>query len=149
MRHLVVQTGSAIIEIGAANGAISRQAVSLAQAAPALFTSNAQGTGAPAALATRDGALFREVGNPDGTPNPVGVGDYLVLFGTGFRNAPRGWVEVTLDGQPVPLLYVGPQGTYEGLDQLNLQIPPGLKGLVDLVLSVNGKAAPRVQIRVD
>ncbi|MGA1368604.1 MAG: hypothetical protein ACO394_08820 [Blastocatellia bacterium] len=144
-----VQTGSAIIEIGAANGAISRQAVSLAQAAPALFTSNAQGTGAPAALATRDGVVFREVGNPDGTPNPVGVGDYLVLFGTGLRHAPRGSVEVTLSGQPVPLLYVGPQGTYEGLDQLNLQIPPGLKGLVDLVLSVNEKAAPLVRIRVE
>jgi uncharacterized protein (TIGR03437 family) len=144
-----VQTGSAVVEIVASNGAVSRQAVSLAQAAPALFTSNAQGTGAPAALVTRDGVSFREVGNPDGTPNPVSVGDYLVLFGTGFRNAPRSSIELTLQGQPVPLVYAGPQGTFAGLDQLNLQIPPGLRGPVDVVLSALGKSTRAVRIHVE
>jgi uncharacterized protein (TIGR03437 family) len=144
-----VQTGTAVIELTTSSGAVSRQTVSLAPAAPALFTSNAQGTGAPAALVTRDGVSFQEVGNLDGSPNPVRVGDYLVLFGTGFRHAPRRSVDVTLGGQPVPLLYVGPQGTYAGLDQLNLQIPAGPKGLTELVLSVNGRSAPPVRVRVE
>lgn len=143
-----LQTGSAVIEIVAADGAISRGTVTLASAAPSLFTANASGTGAPAAVATKDGVNYIAVGNADGSANPVDTGDYLVLFGTGMRNASASAVKITLDGQPAAVQYAGAQGGFAGLDQLNTQIPPGVSGIVDVVVSINGKLANVVKVKV-
>lgn len=143
-----VQTGSAVIEIVSGNGSLSRGAVNLASAAPSLFTSNSSGTGAPAAVVTKDGVNFTSVGNPDGSPNPIDAGDYLVLFGSGMRSASIGGVKITVGGYYAPVLFVGAQGGYAGLDQLNTQIPDGVSGLVDVVVSINGKVANVVKVRV-
>jgi uncharacterized protein (TIGR03437 family) len=143
-----VQTGSAVIEIISATGATARGTITLASIAPSLFTSNATGTGAPAAVATKDGINFTAVGNADGSPNPVDVDDYLALFGTGLRKASAASIKITIGGQDAGVLYVGAQGGFAGLDQLNTQIPPGVSGLVDLVISINGKAANVVKVKV-
>jgi len=143
-----VQTGSAVIEIISADGAISRGTVNLATTAPSLFTSNASGVGAPAAIATKDGVNYLAVGNSDGSANPIDAGDYLVLFGTGMRKASAAAVKITIGGLEAPLQYVGAQGGFAGLDQLNTQIPAGVSGLVDVVVSINGKTANAVKIKV-
>ncbi|MFN0085740.1 MAG: hypothetical protein ACKVX9_10155 [Blastocatellia bacterium] len=143
-----VQSGSAVLEILAGDNVLSRGAINLVSAAASLFTSNATGTGAPAAVGTKDGVTFFSVGNPDGSANPLDAGDYLVLFGTGFRKAPLPSVRITIGGRDVPALYAGAQGSLAGLDQINTQIPAGLSGLVDLVVSINGKPANTVRIRV-
>ena len=143
-----VQTGSAVIEIISAIGAISRGVVNLASVAPSLFTSNASGTGAPAAVATKDGVNFTAVGNADGSANPLDVDDYLVLFGTGLRKASLSAVKVTIGGREALAQFVGAQGGFAGLDQINMQIPAGVTGVVDLVVSINGKAANVVKVRV-
>ncbi len=143
-----VQTGSAVIEIVSATGAIARGTVNLASVAPSLFTSNASGTGAPAAVATKDGVNFVAVGNADGSPNPLDAGDYLALFGTGLRKASLSAVKITIGGQEAFALFAGAQGGFAGLDQLNVQIPPGVTGVVDLVVSINGKAANVVKLKV-
>ncbi|HYE75165.1 MAG TPA: IPT/TIG domain-containing protein, partial [Blastocatellia bacterium] len=142
------QPGTAIIEITSADGTISRSEINVAAIAPAIFTSNSQGTGAPAALATADGVSYYGVGNPDGTPNYVQTGHYLVLYGTGFRYALTDEVKITIGGINAPVLYAGAQPNFLGLDQLNTQIPTGISGTVDLVVTVTGKAANVVKLRV-
>jgi len=143
-----VQTGSAVIEITSAAGVISRGTVNLASVAPSLFTTNASGTGAPAAVATKDGVNFYAVGNADGSPNLIDAGDYLALFGTGLRKASVSTVRITIGGREALVQYVGAQGGFAGLDQINTQIPAGISGIVDVVVSINGKAANAVKIRV-
>jgi uncharacterized protein (TIGR03437 family) len=142
------QTGTAVVETTAADGALSRSNLTITSTAPALFTANASGRGAPAALSTADGVVYSLVGNPDGTPSPIDAGDYLVLFGTGIRRAASGTVKITIGGIDAPVLYAGAQPDFFGLDQINTQIPPGLSGVVDLIISVNGKAANIVQIKI-
>lgn len=143
-----VQTGPAVIEIISADGAISRGTINLATTAPSLFTSNASGVGAPAAIATKDGVNYLAVGNADGSANLIDAGDYLVLFGTGMRKASTNAAKITIGGREAPVQYVGAQGGFAGLDQLNTQIPAGVSGVVDVVVSINGKAANAVKIKV-
>jgi uncharacterized protein (TIGR03437 family) len=140
--------GSAVVEIVSADGTLSRGTVNLASATASLFTSNSQGTGAPAAVSTRDGVSFLAVGNPDGSSNTLDPGDYLVLFGTGIRRAAKATIKITIGGRNAPLLYAGAQGGFAGLDQMNTQIPADVSGLVDVVISINGKPANTVKVRV-
>jgi uncharacterized protein (TIGR03437 family) len=143
-----VLTGSAEVEIVAGDNTLSRGAINLASAAPSLFTSNASGTGAPAAVATKDGVNFVAVGNADGSPNPLDVDDYLVLFGTGFRRASAAAIKITIGGKDAPVLFSGAQSGFAGLDQINTQIPTGISGVVDLVFSINGRVANMVKLRI-
>jgi uncharacterized protein (TIGR03437 family) len=141
-------TGGAVVEIVSGDTTLSRGAINLSSAAPSLFTSNAQGTGAPAAVATKDGVNFYLVGNADGSPNPTDPGDYLILFGSGIRKSPIGLMKITIGGVEAAVLYAGAQGGFAGLDQINTQIPTGISGVVDVVVSVNGKTANVVQARI-
>jgi uncharacterized protein (TIGR03437 family) len=142
------QAGNAVIEILAADGSLSRGTVNLSSVAPSLFTSNASGSGAPAAVVTKDGVNFTAVGNADGSSNLLDVGDYLVLFGTGLRKASASSVRITVGGREAPVQFIGAQGGYAGLDQINTQVPSGVTGLVDVVVSINGKVANTVKLRI-
>jgi len=67
---------------------------------------------------------------------------YLVLYGTGIRNRTSiAAVTCVIDGQSLPVLYVGPQSAFAGLDQVNVLIPPALRGIgpVSLALIVDGQ----------
>jgi len=141
------QTGNAVIEVEFGS-TVSRGEASLTGMAPAIFTANAQGTGAPAAVATKDGVVYASVGNTDGSPVGIDPLDYLVLFGTGFRGASITTIEITIGGVSAPVLYSGAQGGFAGLDQINTQIPAGLEGLVDLVVSINGKQGNPVKLLI-
>jgi uncharacterized protein (TIGR03437 family) len=143
-----VLTGSAVVEIVSGDNTLSRGVVNLASVAPSLFTSNASGTGAPAAVVTKDGVNFNAVGNLDGSPNLVDANDYLVLFGTGIRKASPVTIKITIGGKDAPVLFAGAQGGFAGLDQINTQIPTGVSGIVDLTLSINGKTANTVRLRI-
>ncbi len=74
---------------------------------------------------------------------------FLLLFGTGlrYRNALSS-VTATIGGAAVEVLYVGAQGDFLGLDQVNLRLPQRLagRGEVDVVLLVDGKAANSVKV---
>ncbi len=142
------QPGTAIVEVTSADGAITRCDLPISSTAPAIFTENQQGTEAPAADATPDGKTNYRVGNPDGSTNPVLVGHFLQIYGTGFRAASFDTVKVTLGGKDVPVLYAGKQPQFVGLDQLNVQVPQGLVGVVDLVFTADGRVANKVKIRV-
>ncbi len=92
-------------------------------AAPAVFTRDASGTGPAAA---------------------IWAGNFVSLYLTGLgRNtvAPM----VTLNGTPVPVTYAGPAPGFPGLDQINVQLPPGVtSGTV--VVSVGARASNPVTL---
>ncbi len=75
---------------------------------------------------------------------------YVSLYGTGVRGAAPGDVSVNIGGKPVPVLYVGPQPVYDGLDQANIPLPISLRGSgeVDLVLSVAGQTSNAGRINI-
>jgi uncharacterized protein (TIGR03437 family) len=158
-----VRPGSAAVTVAAGGRVLATGAVQIERVAPGLFTANADGRGAPAAVAVRvrpDGSqevtpAFQCSGGP-GTcearplegPRP-GEQLILLLFGTGLRGrAALSDVEVTLGGMRAEVLYAGPQPEFPGLDQVNVRVPGGLAGRVEVVLTVEGVSANRVSIEL-
>lgn len=82
------------------------------------------------------------------TPAPIdlGTGDrlFLTLYGTGIRKrSSLENVRCAIGGVDAPVLFAGAQGTFVGLDQINVEAPASLRGRgeVSLVLTVDGLAA--------
>ncbi len=154
-----VETGSATIIVSNGLGNYSLGNIQIAAAAPAIFTANASGTGDAAAQTTIDGVNFLQ---PPFDVLVNGRSNILVMYGTGFRRAPatnpndgNGVAEsvtVTIDGRAANVLYAGAQGSFAGLDQLNVEMPASLAGTgprrVEVAISVNGVAANRVTIQI-
>jgi uncharacterized protein (TIGR03437 family) len=142
------EEGLAEVVITAADGTRSVGRVQIARVAPGLFTFAADGQGEAAALATADGVNY--VLPPfEATVN--GQPNFLILFGTGIRRGSHlSRVEVTIDDVPAQVTYAGAQGVFVGLDQINVIIPPQLRGrgLVNLRLAVDGISANLVQIKI-
>jgi uncharacterized protein (TIGR03437 family) len=133
--------------------------------APGLFTANADGHGAAAAVATRvapDGTQSHQMvfqcGAAAGscTPAPIdlgGPGDRVVLtlFGTGIRGRSSvDSVQASIIGPPLEVLYAGPQGEFVGLDQVNVRLPadPFVRDVQELRLVIDGRAANPVMIHL-
>lgn len=157
--------GEALTELFINGQIASRGPLDLAVSAPAIFTADSSGGGYPAGtvLRYRGGELVateplvdydpvqrRFVGRPI-DPGPVGDSLFLVLYGTGFRNhGGLGAIGVRIGGLDSQVLYAGAQGSYVGLDQLNLRLPRELagRGEVEIAMTVNGLAAKPVRIRM-
>lgn len=145
--------GYGTISIKSGDGTVTSTPMYLAPVAPGLFSADGSGTGVAAAEALRV--------SPDGTQTflpvfqcgangcsalPIDLGasgdrTYLIFYGTGVRGrSSLTNVTAILGGMQIPVLYVGPQGTYTGLDQANVEIPAALagKGVVNVVLVVDG-----------
>lgn len=157
--------GDAKVVVVSKGAVVSTGNVRIAEMAPALFTANSDGKGAPAAYAVRvkpdhsqsnePVAQFDAVQNKF-VPAPINLGPpdeqvILVLFGTGIRYySSMNNVSAKIAGVAAQVDYAGPQGQYVGLDQVNLHIPRSLivGGEVDLVLTVDGKPSNPVRIHV-
>jgi uncharacterized protein (TIGR03437 family) len=145
---------------------ISRGQVKIAQTAPAIFTANANGIGAPAAVTGRVNASGQFVFDPNPpfepdplhpgqvVPAPIDVGTtdrpaFLILFGTGLRNAPAGSVRAVIGGVDAQVTPVAAPG-FTGLDQINVPIPVSLKGsgIVDVTLVVNGVSSNTAKVNL-
>ncbi|MFN8004240.1 MAG: CHRD domain-containing protein [Acidobacteriota bacterium] len=143
--------GPAQVVVLAKDGSVSRGTLNVSQSAPALFTRLFNGTGAPAAVASADGQSFNIVmANADGTPVQIDAGNFVMLFGTGLRYGSTP-MAMTIGGTAVTPTFVGAQGSNEGLDQINLQIPASLagKGDADLVFTLDGKTSNTVKLRIN
>lgn len=114
----------------------------LAPAAPALFAADGSGAGPPAGQILRVGAdgereveLLASFDAESGSYSPRAIsfrtpGErvFLILYGTGFRNASPG-SELLWNGSPGPaVVYVGEQPDFPGLDQANLEVLPEMAG---------------------
>ena len=155
--------GAATVTITSGDGSISNGEIAISSVAPGLFTANASGQGIAAATVFRvkadgsqlyepvsrfDSALGRVVPVPIDL-NPASDQVFLLLFGSGCKGrSSLANVQAEIGGVPVETLYVGPQGDFVGLDQLNLRLPSGLagRGEVQIRLVIDGKAANVVTV---
>jgi uncharacterized protein (TIGR03437 family) len=147
-----IADGAAVVTITDSANASRTGTISINRTAPAIFTFSGSGAGTAAGFTTSDGVNFPPLINPDGSERPVDPGtpnapNFLVVFGTGIRNAIANTpnvaaaVTATIQGVPARVDFAGPQGFFFALDQLNIVIPPGLSGFgqVRLRLVVNGQ----------
>ncbi len=147
-----VATGTATIAIDNNNGATSSAQATLKSFAPALFTLNTANLAAAVAVCVAaDGSTTVEY--PYQTLNgalvaqPLNLGactqTILLLFGTGFDTATAVTAKVSIGGVPAAVQYAGPQGTFPGLNQINLVIPQSLagKGSVPVVLNIGTQSS--------
>ena len=157
--------GVATVAITNAAGAVARGLLKLERVAPGIFSADASGRG----LAAADVQRLR----PDGTPsyervarfdpntnqfmaNPIALRAdeqaFLILYGTGLRyRSDLTAVKARIGGLATEVLYVGPQGSYAGLDQINLRLPLGLIGRQAQVLieiEIDGQFTNPVKISV-
>ena len=72
------------------------------------------------------------------------------MIGTGIDAATAANTQVSIGGVAASVLYAGPQGTYPGLDQINVTIPQSLagKGSVPVVMTVAGTGSNTVNVTV-
>ena len=114
-----------------------------------LFTADSSGLGAAAGFYVRvrpDGSQERgnlfQCEQSTCMPNPVPRGAnnriFLELYGTGFSHLDlelqADSVLVLLNGRPLPAAFVGPNGEFVGLSQLNVEVPADMPSGVDLDL---------------
>jgi uncharacterized protein (TIGR03437 family) len=144
---------------------ITTGAVRIEPIAPGLFSADASGRGMAAAVVLRvkaDGSqVYEPVTQFDQSQNkfvavPIDVGNpaeqvFLLAFGTGIGGLGNFVSYLTkIGGETVETVFVGPQGSFAGLDQVNLRLPQILagRGTVDVALTVDGKQANTVQINI-
>jgi uncharacterized protein (TIGR03437 family) len=158
-------TGPATITVMNANRVAGSGTLQVDSVAPGIFTANANGSGAPAAIALRvspDGSQTTQLafdcsaGAGKCVPAAIDLGQpgdqvFLLLFGTGIRGrSALGAVRtVPFFEQFFEVLYAGPQSEYPGLDQINLRIKatPLVLGDLPLQLFINGRATNEVTLR--
>ncbi len=148
-------TGPGTLTVRRASGGGHSIAINVVKAAPGIFTTNAMGTGFPAANILRFGPGGVPIGGAElvtAAPIDLGPADqsvFLSLFLTGVRNGST--VLITINGVPMTTIF-GPAASaeFEGLDQLNVLIERSLigSGLVDVVVTVDGIVANVVQINI-
>jgi uncharacterized protein (TIGR03437 family) len=145
--------GTATIFVRAGAVTVAQGTLEIANIAPAVFTANASGSGAPAGFAFRlrpdNSTLYEnlfefrngsvQVRQVDFTPNGDRI--FLVLYLSGLRRASRQDVQVILGGNTYTPDFIGPVDGFVGLDQLNVEVPSGLTGALSLAVTVNGFAA--------
>jgi uncharacterized protein (TIGR03437 family) len=132
------------------DGTVSRGTVSVAGTVPAIFTGRSGSVGAPAGLASKDGQNFNVLlSDAEGSPVPIDAGDYVALFGVGLRFSSTP-MKINIGGVEIDPLFFGPQGSFEALEQVNLQIPQSLagRGDVDLALTLDGKTSNTVKLKI-
>jgi len=157
------QPGPATITVAGSVGDSPSANVWIDPVSPGLFTANSNGVGVPAALATRYTATGSQIQEPVFQCTSVcaavaidlgATGDQVILqlFGTGLRHASSSSsVSATISGQNATVLYAGAQGTYAGLDQVNVIIPQNLAGAgtVNVVVQVDGRVTNTVIIQIN
>ncbi len=157
--------GPATIKIITADGVTYAGSVEIVSVAPGLFSADGTGQGLAAANILRvraDGSQsYEPVARLDPVQNrivavPIDLGPegdqvYLLLYGTGVRKRSSvAGVGVSIGGTDGTVSYAGPQAEFPGLDQVNALLPRSLRGRgeVQVVLTVDGKAANPVRVNV-
>ncbi len=156
--------GQATVTAADSGGGTHSTFIQISQAAPGIFSANENGQGVAAAQAlvvhgdgSREFLTVFQCGSAPGScaATPISLGTssdqvFLILYGTGVRGAPAQSVACTIGGEAAPLLYAGPQGVFDGLDQVNVQIPSDLagRGDVSVTLSVAGQLSNTVAISI-
>jgi uncharacterized protein (TIGR03437 family) len=148
---VIPESASGLVRLGVQNTSGSHTInVVVESAVPSIFTQDASGQGAAAALNAGSGTLV--------TPqSPIHGGDYLELFLTGLgATTPHNGLDyanqlptVTISGQDCPVTYAGRVSTYPGLDQINCVVPSGLSSdSAPLIVTSGARSSNIVTIAV-
>jgi uncharacterized protein (TIGR03437 family) len=156
--------GPALVTITDGNHRRASAVVRIERSAPALFAADASGHGLAAGVVMRlrsDGsasfnplALFdplsrKFIAEPIEPARDASERVFLLLFGTGVRGGEA--KSAIIGGVPVEITYAGAQGSFAGLDQINIPLTRETigRGELDVVLIVDGKKtnAARVHIK--
>lgn len=157
--------GPALVTVRRGSAILATGVIEIVTVNPGLLSADATGKGYAAAVVLRvksDGTqVFEPVTQYNAAQNrfdpvPIDVGNqaervFVVLFGTGLRNRSSLMnVSARIGGEAAETLYAGDQGGFAGLDQLNVRLAPVLagKGDVDVILTVDGKVANTVRLRI-
>ena len=151
-----IASGPATVIVTTQAGTTFQAFTNIASVSPGIFQLNAGGLAAAYVFDATTNTTSNVYQVTDGqiVPLPISIpasdNVFLELFGTGLRAAPQDNVTVTVGTTNVPVTYAGPQGGYEGLDQVNIQLPASLAGSGNVVLQLtaNGIAANPVNITI-
>lgn len=155
-----VATGAATVTVTSGDGTQSVASVQIATVAPGLFELNSDGLAAAYVILyhadnTQTVEQVYTVSGGDIVATPVSLGSstdqaYLFLFGTGLQAAGTSGVTVSIGGTNVDVKYAGTQGSFAGLDQVNVVLPHSLAGSgnVTVQLTASGLAANSVQLTI-
>jgi uncharacterized protein (TIGR03437 family) len=160
-----VATGKAAVTVFRGNETVATGETQIEPVAPGLFSADSSGQGLLMGLALRvrtDGSQsYEPITSYDAKTNkfvakPIDLGPatdrvYLLLFATGVRNrSSLSNVGVKIGGLSADALYAGPQGSFVGLDQLNVLLSRNLvgRGEVDVAVLVNGRQANTLKIAI-
>lgn len=154
-----VALGPATITITASNGAAASGPANLVSVAPAAFTLNSSNLAAAVGVCvSASGAQTVEnvfqVSNSAVVALPLNLAGcaqtVLLLFGTGIDSASAANVQATVGGQQATVAYAGPQGTFPGFDQININIPQSLAGAgsVPVAVTAAGQTANTVYVTI-
>lgn len=153
--------GRGTLTVTTVDGNILSTALAISTVAPGIFSANGNGKGVAAAqvvLTAPDGSeqyvSVAQCGATPGScvPQPISLASgpaAVILYGTGIRGlSSLDNVHCTVGGVAAPVLYAGPQNTFAGLDQVNVQIPVDLssRGEVPVILWVDGQLSNTVTL---
>jgi alpha-mannosidase len=157
-----IALGTARIQISSPGQPAKKEYIQIVNNAPGLFTAQADGQGIASAQITRvkaDGTRSDEgIVQYNSSTNsfsaiPIDLGNandrvFLILYGTGLRGRNLN-AAARIGNQNISIDYIGAQGTYVGLDQVNIQLPRSLAGAgeVEVNLTEQGLNANPVKIR--
>ena len=144
--------GAGVVTVTVSGATVARGGILVDSLAPALFTVDGSGSGTAlgAALAAHtDGSV-------SSTPltQPIDLSDpaTLVLFATGIRGrSALENVTVFFNGERMPVQFAGDQGSYAGLDQINIPMDAKWRGagMVRVRVVVDGLSSNTVEIHVN
>ncbi len=155
-------SGPATVKVMQSGATVLTGSFTVAPVAPGIFTANGNGAGVIAGAASRVSAagtttplaLFSCATAAFScleTPIPLGSSTdtaYITLYGTGIRGAKS--VQAYVAGVSVPVAYAGPQGTFAGLDQINITVPSSLAGTgeASLYLIADGQQSNIASLKI-
>src|SRR5262249_25026851 len=128
---------TATVNVG---GQVSTQTFVMAPAAPGIFTVNASGTG--------DGGILHANNTLVNTQNPARAGETVVIYATGLgastpafatgavanqSNTSAMAIAVTIGGRDAAVVFHGRTQGFVGLDQINVTVPSGVSGNVQVL----------------
>lgn len=152
--------GPATVSIQSATGSPVSSSIQIANVSPGLFELNASKLVAAWILPVVSGVqqglqpVYQLDASGNITPLPLDLAPateqvYLMLYGTGIRNAKS--VTVTVGGLNVPVLFAGAAPVYAGLDQVNIGPLPSMltgRGSVNIILTADGEIANTVNMTI-
>lgn len=151
--------GAATVTLKPSDGTTHTGSVKIVDVQPGLFTSNAAGLIAGNIIRTTSSGhqttenLYTLDGSGNVVAAPVNISQdqvFLAFYCTGIRHASASKVSVIIGDVKLPVTFAGAQGSFVGLDQVNVQLPATLAGSGDvpLVLMVEGHQSNTARITI-